>query len=197
MAFQPEAGETFTIRRKVLKIFGAAFHIYDAQNQVVGYCKQKAFKLREDMRIFTDESCSKELFRISTKQIIDFGAGYTVTRSHDNQVLGILRRKGLKSMLRDEWHVLDEAGAQIGIIKEDSGILAILRRLDDLGAMLAPQKFNVTAMDGTPVARFRQHFNPFIYRLGVSYAEGGDAKMSRQLVLAAACLVSAIEGRQG
>lgn len=197
MAFKAEAGETFTIRRKVLKIFGAAFHIYDAQNQVVGYCKQKAFKLREDMRIFTDESCSKELFRVSTQQIIDFGAGYTVTRSQDNRVLGVLRRKGLKSMLRDEWHVFDERGTQIGIIREDSGVLAILRRLDDLGAMLAPQKFDVTAMDGTSVARFRQHFNPFIYRLGVSYAEGSGEKISHQLVLAAACVLSAIEGRQG
>lgn len=197
MAFQAEDGETFTIRRKVFKIFGAAFHIYDAQNQVVGYCKQKAFKLREDMRIFTDESCANELFRISTKQIIDFGAGYTVTRSHDNLVLGTVRRKGLKSLLRDEWHILDASGAQIGVIQEDSGALAILRRTLDFVSLLAPQKFTVTAMDGTPVARLRQHFNPFVYRLGVAYYEGGDAKMSRQLVLAAACLVSAIEGRQG
>lgn len=196
MAFQAEAGESFTIRRKVFKLFGAGFHIYDAQNQVVGYCKQKAFKLREDIRIFTDDSCSRELFRISTQQIIDFGATYTVTSSQDNQVLGVLRRKGLKSMIRDEWIVMSPAGAEIGMIQEDSGFLAILRRLHELFAMLAPEKFNVTASDGTQVARFRQHFNPFVYRLGVAYAEGGETRMSRQLVLAAACLLCAIEGRQ-
>lgn len=197
MAFKAEAGESFTIRRKVFKILGAAFHIYDAQNNIVGYCKQKALRLREDMRIFTDESCKQELFRISTQQILDIGATYTVTRSQDNAVLGLLRRKGLKSFIRDEWLILTPSGAEIGLIREDSGMLAILRRTIDLVSVFAPQKFDVIAKDGTPVARYRQHFNPVVYRLGVAYFEGGDAKIPQQLVLAAACVISAIDGRQG
>ena len=41
----------YMIRRKVFRIFGGAFHIYDPAGQVVGYSKQKAFKLREDIRL--------------------------------------------------------------------------------------------------------------------------------------------------
>ncbi len=54
MKFNIEPGEHYTIRRKVLKIFGAAFHIYDPHGNLAGYCKQKAFKLKEDIRIYTD-----------------------------------------------------------------------------------------------------------------------------------------------
>ena len=43
------AEEGFT--DEVLKIFGAAFHIYDPHGALVGYCKQKAFKLKEDIRM--------------------------------------------------------------------------------------------------------------------------------------------------
>lgn len=78
MPVLPASGEKYTIRRKVLKIFGAAFHIYDAQGQVIGYCKQAAFKLKEDLRIYTDESMQRELLRISARHIIDFGATYDI-----------------------------------------------------------------------------------------------------------------------
>ncbi len=196
MAFQVAQGESFTIRRKVFKLFGSAFHIYDAQNNIVGYCKQKAFRLREDLRIFTDESCSAELFRIGTQQILDIGATYTVTRSVDSAVLGMLKRKGMKSLIRDEWMILSPEGREIGLIQEDSGALAILRRVVELTAALVPQKFNVIASDGTPVAQYRQHFNPFVFRLGVAYFAGGEQRVNQQFVLAAACLIGAIEGRQ-
>ena len=79
MGIKAGPGEVYTVRRKVLKIFGAAFHVYDAQGGLVGYCKQKAFKLKEDIRLFTDESCSTELLRLAARQMIDFGATYDVT----------------------------------------------------------------------------------------------------------------------
>jgi uncharacterized protein YxjI len=196
MAFTAAPGESFTIRRKVLKLFGSAFHIYDAENRVVGFCKQKAFRLREDIRIFADETCASEVFRLSTQQIIDLSPTFIVTRSADNTVIGQLRRKGLKSIVRDEWLVLDPAGAEIATIREDSGFLALARRAVDLVAVIAPQKFDVRLPDGTVAATFRQHFNPFVYRLGVAYRPEAGARLNPQLVLAAACLLGAIEGRQ-
>src|SRR6185503_13579603 len=43
----------YMIRRKVLTLFGAQFHIYNAEGKVVGFSKQKAFKLKEDIRVYT------------------------------------------------------------------------------------------------------------------------------------------------
>lgn len=195
MAFDIRPGESYTIRRKVLKIFGAAFHIFDPQGRIVGYCKQKAFKFREDIRIYTDESCSTELIVIKARSIIDFSSTYDVTLS-DGSSLGSLRRKGMSStFLRDHWLVFDRTGAQIAEITEDGNFLALARRWIDFVSLIAPEKFTLSRTDGTVVARYRQHFNPFIYRLSVA-VERDDPHLDDLVILAAGCLLCAIEGRQ-
>jgi uncharacterized protein YxjI len=46
----------YLFRRKVFKIFGGAFHIYDERGNLLFYSKQKAFRIREDFRVFSDEN---------------------------------------------------------------------------------------------------------------------------------------------
>ena len=187
------AGTQFTIRRKILTILGAKFHIYNAEGKVIGFSKQKAFKLKEDIRIFTDESMAEERLLIQARKVIDFGAGYDVVDSKKQQKVGALRRKGLKSIVRDEWVVLDEMDQTVGTIKEDSALLALFRRFGPLGN-LVPQKFHLTDAGGTQHAEFRTHFNPFVHRLTVNVYP--DCPINPYLVLAAGILLAAIEGRQ-
>lgn len=194
MASTARPGERYTIRRQIFKILGAGFHVYDAGGRVVGYCTQRAFKLREDLRIFTDDSRSAELMRIQARSIIDFGATYDVALPGGERI-GSVRRKGLKSLLRDEWVVLDAFGSEAAILREDSGVLALLRRAVDFGALLAPQRFSLVRADGTPLATYRQHFNPLIYRLGVTI-HTEDETVDDLMVLAVGCLIAAIEGRE-
>jgi uncharacterized protein YxjI len=195
-AFNMEPGESYTIRRKVLKIFGAAFHIYDPQGHLVGYCKQKAFKFKEDIRIYTDESCTAELLVINARSIIDFGATYDVT-TPEGLVLGSFRRKGLAStFIKDSWLLFDAGGKQIAALTEQGSLLAVLRRYIEYISLLAPQRFTLTRADGTALARYRQHFNPFVYRLSVAVL-ADDPQIDDLMLLAAGCLITAIEGRQG
>lgn len=189
-------GEKYTIRRKVFKIFGAAFHIYDAEGKVVAYCKQKAFKLREDLRIYTDESMSTELLRINTQEIIDLGATYTVSLA-DGSVVGTMRQKGLRSaFVRDEWLAFNASGKQIAFLREEGSTLLTVARhwVQDI-AFLFPQKYAITGEEGTHVATFRQHFNPFVFKMGVTI-HADDPEMDELLLLGMGCLVAAIEGRQ-
>lgn len=195
MAIKAAPGERYTIRRQVFRILGAGFDVYDAQGQPIGYCKQRALRLREDMRVYTDRSESTELLRISARQIIDLGATYDV-KLPSGETIGSLRRKALKSMLKDEWHIMDPSGRQIAVLVEDSMFKAIVRRFVDFGALLLPQRFSMTDGNGTRVATFRQHFNPIIYRLGIS-VHADHAELDDLMVLATACLLAAIEGRQG
>ena len=60
----------YTVRRKVFKIFGGGFHIYDPNQQLVAYSKMKAFKFKEDIRLYTDESMQRELLVIQARQRI-------------------------------------------------------------------------------------------------------------------------------
>lgn len=196
MAIKVRAGEHYTIRRKIFKLVGAAFHVYDASGNVVAYCKQKAFKLREDLQLFTDESQSTPLLRLQARQVIDFGATYDVSLP-DGTMIGSLRRKGLKSsFVRDEWLVFDANEHEIAMAHELGGMAAFARRYIDYAAILLPQRYAVTrSSDGANLATFRQHFNPFVFRMSVAILMD-DPDLDELILLAAACLVAAIEGRQ-
>lgn len=182
----------FRIRRKVLKVFGASFHVYDAQGRVVGFSSQKAFKLKEDIRVFEDESKGKELLRILARQIVDFSAAYDVLDAPTQTKVGAVRRKGFASILRDTWEVLDDADRPVATLQEDSMGMALLRRFL---TNLVPQRSQLRTPDGVLQARFAQRFNPFVYTLEVTVPP--DATLDRRLVLATAVLAAAIEGRQG
>lgn len=186
------AQSRYVIRRQFFKIFGQAFHIYDEAGQLVFYTKMKAFKLKEDIRVFSGEDMREELLTIKARSIIDFGATYDVTDAATGQRLGALRRKGLKSILRDEWMLLDASDTQVGSIHEDSLVLALVRRLL---SNLVPQTFT-GQMGQEPVFTFRQHFNPFIQRISLDYSMDRAGRLDRRLGIAAAVLLCAIEGRQ-
>ena len=196
MAYNIQTGEQYTIRRKVFKLFGAGFHVYDPAGKVVGYCEQKAFKLREDLRVYTDDTKRAEFFRINTQKILDFSATYFVWLP-DGTKLGSLRRKGLTStFIRDEWLVFDGNDQEVGLLHEESTLLGLLRRFIEAASLIFPQKFVlVRTSDQVPLVQFRQHFNPFVYRLGVTELVD-DQRLDGRLVLAAGCLIGAIEGRQ-
>src|SRR5262249_50431491 len=147
----------YTIRRKVFTLFGAKFHVYDPAGELIGFSQQKAFKLKEDIRVFADETMSEERLSIKARQIVDFGAAYDVVDSQSQMKVGALKRKGWTSILRDSWIVMDEDDREIGAIQEDSMFMALLRRF--LGAWI-PQSFHLTDADQRELATFRTHFNP-------------------------------------
>lgn len=185
----------YTVRRKVLKLFGGAFHVYDPSENVIAYSKMKAFKLKEDIRLFTGEDMTQELLVIQARQVIDFGASYDVWDPRAGQKVGALRRKGLKSILKDEWLILDAHDREIGLISEDSMALALVRRFIDMASLFLPQAYSVQ-VGGQPVAAFKQNFNPFVYRLNVDLNADPHDRFDRRLALASALLMAAVEGKQ-
>jgi len=188
--------DVYTIRRKILTLIGASFHVYDPEGRLVFFCRQKAFKLKEDIRLFAEEAKVNEILTMKARQIIDFGATYDVFDPVANETVGSLRRKGLKSMLRDEWLFHDTDGRQIAVIREDSVGLALLRRLHPWVAMLLPQKYLVE-MEGQPVCTFRQHFNPLVMKITADFTGDAEGMLDRRLGIAAGILLCAIEGKQG
>ena len=185
---------TYLIRRKFFKIFGASFQIYDANGQVVLYSKQQAFKLREDIRVYADEAATQEVLSIKTRSILDFGAAYDVVDSTSGEKVGALKRKGLKSLLKDEWIFMDANDRDLGLIQEDNPLLATARRFVPYGDFI-PQKF-VGTVDGQPVCEFRQHFNPIVQKITMDFTPDAQGRLDRRLGIAAGILLCAIEQRQ-
>ena len=187
----------YLVRRKILKLMGGAFHVYDASGMLAAYSEQKAFKLKEDIRVFADETKSRELLCIQARQVIDWSAAYDVTDSTTGLKIGALRRKGARSILRDEWCVLDTNDAPIITIIEDSMALALLRRLL---TNLVPQRYDVYFPDeasGNKIANMDQNFNPFVYKLDVDFSMDTMHRFDHRLGIAAAILLAAVEGKEG
>ena len=187
--------DSYTVRMKVFKLFGAAFTIYDPSQNVAFYSKQKAFKLKEDIRLYSDESATTEVLSIKARQIMDISAAYDVVDTLANEKVGTLKRKGLKSMFKDEWIIMDADDNEIGLIKEDSALMATLRRLNDIFTLIFPQKYH-GEIGGQRICQFSQNFNPFVRKIGLDFSFDTEDKLDRRLGIAAAVLLCAIEGRQ-
>ncbi len=183
----------YLIKRQVLAFTGV-FRIYDPAGNMLLYSRQKMFKLREDIRVYSDEQQSQEVLYIQARQILDFSAAYDVCdQTMGGQPVGTLRRKGWSSLARDQWEVLDPAGRSLGVLWEDSLGLALLRRLL-LGSFL-PQNYDVIFGEQR-VADLRQRFNLFRYELDLDFTMDINRQLDRRLGIAAGILLGAIEGKQ-
>jgi len=183
---------SYLLKRQAIALTGK-FRFYDPMGNMVMFSEQKMFKLREDIRVYSDESKTQEVLSIKARQIMDFSASYDVVDTAMNQKVGALRRKGLRSILRDEWEVLDANDNMIGLIFEDSIGLALLRRLL-LGSWL-PQNYDIT-LGQTRVGDLRQNFNLFRYELNLDFSMDVSHMLDRRLGIAAGTLLAAVEGKE-
>lgn len=182
----------YLIRRQVFRMFGAGFHVYDPLGRMVFFCRLKPFRLKEDIRVWTDESERVECLVIRARNVLDVAGIYDVLDPATGQKIGVLRRQAIRSMVRDEWAILDADDREVGRLREDSLALALVRRLL---TNLVPQSFHARLGDGT-VCLYRQRFNPFVRKLEVDFGPDPGRTFDRRLGLAAGLLLTAIEGRQ-
>jgi len=183
--------DRYLLKRQVFALAGK-FRFFDPNGGLVLFSEQKMFKLREDIRVYSDESKTQEVLMIKARQIIDFSAAFDVVDSATGQKVGALRRKGFASLLRDEWVILDVGDNVIGKLFEDSMGMALLRRFL---TGLVPQNYDITI--GTErVADLKQNFNPFTYQLNIDFSMDISRRLDRRVGIAAGILLAAIEGRQ-
>ena len=182
----------YLLKRQAIALTGK-FRVYDPLGNLVLFSEQKMFRLREDIRVYSDENKTQEVLSIKARQIVDFSAAYDVMDAAYNQKVGTLRRKGLSSIVRDEWQVLDVNDNVVGKLFEDSVALALLRRLL-LGSLL-PQNYDMTFGE-TRVADLRQNFNLFRYELNLDFSMDTNRLLDRRLGIAAGILLAAVEGKQ-
>ncbi len=146
------------------KILAIANQIYvrDANGALLGYLKQKLFKLKEDINIFADEAQTQHLFNIKADRIIDWSANYSFTDAQGRH-LGSIKRQGMRSIWKASYDLFDSTGNHAMKINEENGWVkvgdALFGEIPIIG-ILSGYVFNptyiVTRLDGTPVARLRK-----------------------------------------
>ena len=180
----------YLIREKFLKIFGNDFHITDEYNKLYGFCEQKRFRIKEDLRIYDDESKNYEWLVIKQRILVDAWGGFDIIDPKAGVLLGTVRREYWKSIVRTKWQVLDADGNDIGMLLEDSLAQAIARRIF-LGIL--PKKYTLHTMGNEKPITMRQKFNPIIKKMVVNIPP--ENNFNRKFTAGLAIVISALDGR--
>ena len=146
-----------------LKFNVATFHndftIKDANETTLAYVKQKMFKFRESVDVFTDESQSQLKYNIKANKWLDFSAAYLFTDANGRET-GSVVREGWASLWKARYDILDENKNNDLFISEDNAWVKIFDTLfSDIpvlgvftGYVFNPS-YTVRRPDGTEVAR--------------------------------------------
>lgn len=92
------------LRFKILAI-ASQISVSDANGKVLCYVKQKAFKLKEAVTVYSDASQTRALYRISADRIIDIAARYSIEDAGSGAQLGVLQRHGMRSFWRAHYEI--------------------------------------------------------------------------------------------
>lgn len=179
-------------RRKFFALAGQVF-IYDQYDNLICYVRQKLMKLKEDITAFTDESQTIPVLNIKARTIIDFATVYDIVDSRTGENVGAVKRKGLRSVVKDEWQIFDEGDNIIASVREESNLTAILSRL----TKLIPQKYVMEMVDsGKVIGRIDQIFDFLIRKFDIDFSMDNDGLLDRRLGLGVIILLLLIERRQ-
>ncbi len=146
------------------KLLALASQIYirDAGGNLVGYVKQKLFKLKEDINVFADEGQTQLLYNIKADRVIDFSARYNFTDAQGKS-LGSIKRRGMRSIWKVNYEVYDTNDVQVLKINEENPWIKVVDGLIGevpIIGMFSGYFFNpsyvIARMDETHVARLKK-----------------------------------------
>jgi len=186
---------------KILTI-SSYIRVVDATGQLVGYVKQRAFRLREDVTIFADEAQTQPVYHIKANRIIDIGATYAISTS-DGRPLGGVRQRGMRTFWKATYDILDDAGSAIGLVHEQNAwvkvIDGLIGEIPFLGFVIQ-QFINPTYLidgaDGVTLLRLRKRPSLIERRFAVEQDAPLPPRLD-QLALPAVLMVVLLERGRG
>jgi uncharacterized protein YxjI len=179
----------YVAKKALFSFMGNTFRIYGSDGSLQFFIKQKAFRLKEEINVFGDEGQKQKRLVIKARGIGDFAGTYDVKDANTGENVGACRRKGLKSLFKDEWEILDAGGSPVGKVEEEGGLMFILHKF----IKLIPQRYRVV-VGGQEVGTIHQRFNLFGLSYDVDFSKGVGS-LDPRLGVAMTVLLLAIEGR--
>src|SRR5579871_400990 len=175
------AYQQYVIKRPFLQFLGRKYHVYALDGSPVAFLKHPLMKLRGEFTIYADETETTPLLVVRARQIIALNIAHDVMDPNTGERLGSIRSRGLKSIVRDVWDVLDANDQPIGLIEETG--FAMLRRL----FKFLPGRHKLE-LHGQLVATLRQIFRFFIKEEILDLSPGGD-RLDHRFAVACAPLL--------
>jgi uncharacterized protein YxjI len=147
------------------KIVAVAPQIFvnDSQGSPICYVKQKLFKLKENIQIFSDTNKTRQIASIKANKVIDWSARYFFTDGDGNDI-GSVGRQGTRSIWRARYDVFNPGDelADFKIQEENpwtkvlDGFLCSIPLIGFISGYICHPTYLANRADGTPVMRVRK-----------------------------------------
>jgi len=134
----------------------------DGNGSTLAYVRQKMFKFKEDITIYSNDKKENILYTIKADRIIDFNACYAFY-NEDGDTFGKVGRKGMKSLWKANYEIFDDNNSHEYTIKEENPFAKVcdvlLGEIPLLGMFtgyLFNPRFAVTNKTGDKVAQLKK-----------------------------------------
>ena len=132
--------------------------VRDADGKSILFVKQKMFRFKEKIEVFSDDSMQKKLFEINADRIIDFSANYHFTAA-DGSDWGAVRRRGMRSLWSAHYEIIENNVVDMNLQEEDpwkkilESLLGEIPFVGFLAIYLLNPTYLISMADGTPALR--------------------------------------------
>ncbi|MEX1001243.1 MAG: LURP-one-related family protein [Crocinitomicaceae bacterium] len=174
----------------------------DANGKMLAYVRQKMFKLKEAIMVYSDEKKEHLIFKINADRIIDFNASYAFSNENE-EVLGHVGRKGMRSLLKAHYEIYDNDKKQEFLIKEENpwtkfwdALLGEVPLLGLFSGYLFNPRYIVKRGDGSEVMRLSKESSFFGRKFKVDKLSDVHAGEDERLMLGL-MMMSLLERRRG
>ena len=178
------------------------FNVKDADGNTLAYVRQKMFKLKEAISVFSNENRSDLLYKINADRIIDFNASYSFTNANE-EVIGSVGRKGAKSILKAHYEIFNQDNKQEFVINEENPWAkvgdAVLGEIPVVGMFtgyFCNPRYAIKRADGTIVARLSKEASFMGRKFKLEKLSELNEKEGERMVLAI-MMMSLLERRRG
>jgi hypothetical protein len=160
------------------------------------YVRQKLFKLKEAVHVFSNDSQTVEVATIKADRILDWSANYGFLDADGQTLLGGVGRKGFRSLWRAHYEIFDgqrqptasirEANVWTKVLDSALGEVPVLGLLT--GYFFHP-KYVVTSNDGRPLLELQKQAAFLEGRFQIRELTPTDEAETRRNVLALMMLI--------
>lgn len=180
----------YVAKKALFSFMGNTFRIFGTDGRLQFFIKQKAFRLKEEINVFADETQSQKRLTIKARSYGDFSGTYDIIDAQTGEKVGAARREGFKSLFVDEWTVLDSNDQPVGKCQETGGVMIFLRRF----LPIIPQNYQVRFGD-TLEGTIKQQFALFSMGYDVDFSPG-PGMLDPRLGVGLTVLLLAIESNR-